>query len=1020
MQFNNNLLNMNADNNNSPFKMTSTRGRGKNNNLRGGGPYATRGRKGNQNINRGGNNSSGFTSQRGGYNSPFINSRFTNNNDNSDNNNNNNMNINSVFGNINSTGQMNPIRNLGANNNMNNNNNMFNNNSNTSVFHNNSHIQHNNNNNNNNNKPWKRSTRRLPEVLGGNNNNTNNILTTSKIENSIEDHEYDTINTQQSSQATKADRAARFGSTTKTALYDEMKQKRIEERKRAIQRGLIPDPNAPTRLEDAIDFRGTCTSMCPEFEMVERELQNGLDSLEMDEDGNLDPEKAVKTYRRSAAGNEQPLPSDVRTPDALIRTLDYLMNSILGQYPLEKCHPFIRDRTRSIRQDFTLQNIRDQKAVEAHERIARFHILCLHEMCHLDEEKFSEQQETEQLRKVLISLMEFYDDLREEGIEMENEAEFRAYNLISHVRDPDAARNLQTLPKHVFLHPNIQLAIQFYGLMQRNNEIMETSSRRNKPVNVEASQNFYSQFFKLVKDDQTPFLMACMLEWHFPDVRKGALKAMNTAYRHARINAEYVREVLAYDTIDLLLEELQLYGLKVDDSSGEPIIMFGQRRYNANQPFFIEPLSNPKQHQSILLIESKKGELELKDIVNDPQTCSATTITRRMKSNNKRIMFTPNNRITNTSIPAFKEPLPLSADYIQRREKVEMKQAKEHRVHDRDVLVKNLQQRRKELDDEVLLEQMKIQKRQEYLELKKKEQEEQERLKKEHEQQALMEKRLKEEKEKAIKQKILEEEARVKREKEQREMELQRQRKAAIVSQAKKRYTKQLVSSIMQEIMDNAIVEFHRKQAIAKKYTRPWLLRVRKRIQARHQLASKRLQHLSFSKNIVSGNSLIEHFSQNVMITPRNRYIRYNNNIINNEECVKQRTDLSLEFESSALKFNQTNEINDAWRSENYGEKIHQLVRTKWDRIRSRLLEDNEKPGWQLWISVANQDLLSSKWFNNKFGLDEAFLRNVSYFNDCRITIRSVSNQFNMYGKSMNWVQLFFLYQTFEKMIVMI
>lgn len=75
------------------------------------------------------------------------------------------------------------------------------------------------------------------------------------------------------------------------------------------------------------------------------------------------------------------------------------MNSILGQYPLEKCHPFIRDRTRSIRQDFTLQNIRDQKAVEAHERIARFHILCLHEMCHLDEEKFSEQQETEQLRK---------------------------------------------------------------------------------------------------------------------------------------------------------------------------------------------------------------------------------------------------------------------------------------------------------------------------------------------------------------------------------------------------------------------------------------------------------------------------------------------------------------------------------------------------------------------------------------------------------------------------------------------
>lgn len=35
------------------------------------------------------------------------------------------------------------------------------------------------------------------------------------------------------------------------------------------------------RLEDAIDFRGTCQTMCPEFERVEREVQNMLDPLEM-------------------------------------------------------------------------------------------------------------------------------------------------------------------------------------------------------------------------------------------------------------------------------------------------------------------------------------------------------------------------------------------------------------------------------------------------------------------------------------------------------------------------------------------------------------------------------------------------------------------------------------------------------------------------------------------------------------------------------------------------------------------
>lgn len=76
-----------------------------------------------------------------------------------------------------------------------------------------------------------------------------------------------------------------------------------------------------------------------------------------------------------------------------------MIDKVLSVYTLEKCHAFIRDRTRSIRQDFTLQNIRDITAVQVHERIARFHILCLHEMCGMDESKFSEQQETEQLRK---------------------------------------------------------------------------------------------------------------------------------------------------------------------------------------------------------------------------------------------------------------------------------------------------------------------------------------------------------------------------------------------------------------------------------------------------------------------------------------------------------------------------------------------------------------------------------------------------------------------------------------------
>ena len=111
----------------------------------------------------------------------------------------------------------------------------------------------------------------------------------------------------------------------------------------------------------------------------------------------MDPALAVKAYHRPAAGNEQALPSDVRPPQVLKHTLDYLFNVLMKNNGIGPTHAFIRDRTRSIRQDFTMQHERGLLAVECHERIARYHILVLHILG--TDVNFSEQQETEQLKK---------------------------------------------------------------------------------------------------------------------------------------------------------------------------------------------------------------------------------------------------------------------------------------------------------------------------------------------------------------------------------------------------------------------------------------------------------------------------------------------------------------------------------------------------------------------------------------------------------------------------------------------
>ena len=138
-----------------------------------------------------------------------------------------------------------------------------------------------------------------------------------------------------------------------------------------------------------------------ETEMVSRCLKNAHDQdphlSQYPGTTRIDPARAVKAFHRPAAGNDQPLPSDVRPAPVLQRTLDYLFHTLLPTQPLAATHPFLRDRTRSVRQDFTVQNVRDVNAVRCNERIARYHILAVGVL--REEAGFSEQQELEQLRK---------------------------------------------------------------------------------------------------------------------------------------------------------------------------------------------------------------------------------------------------------------------------------------------------------------------------------------------------------------------------------------------------------------------------------------------------------------------------------------------------------------------------------------------------------------------------------------------------------------------------------------------
>jgi SAC3/GANP family len=80
-------------------------------------------------------------------------------------------------------------------------------------------------------------------------------------------------------------------------------------------------------------------------------------------------------------------------------------------------YQFVWDRTRMVRKDFILQNfvgtggLVDARAVRCHERIARWHCLCEHQLSHINDfVVMQSQQNVQELGQTMKTLNQFYDD----------------------------------------------------------------------------------------------------------------------------------------------------------------------------------------------------------------------------------------------------------------------------------------------------------------------------------------------------------------------------------------------------------------------------------------------------------------------------------------------------------------------------------------------------------------------------------------------------------------------------------
>lgn len=394
-------------------------------------------------------------------------------------------------------------------------------------------------------------------------------------------------------------------------IYEVLQKMRVGERKKMEELGLVDAENVTKDLNDAIFFQGTCLDMCPTFERVRRALENNVKSLERDPATNkISRDRAIKAFSRPAAGQPPPIPSDVRPAHVLVSTLNFLVDNILPQLP--DAHSFIWDRTRSIRQDFVYQNYYGSEAIDCNERIVRIHLVSLHIMSGSGME-YSQQQELEQFNKALQTLTESYQDVRNHGGTCPNEAEMRAYHLISHFRDSEIEREVQTLPDAVVKHRLVQLALRFRFIMSQNNIVARGAQ------NSIGAMNMFVEFFRLVYSDETPILMAFLLESHFNEFRFYALKAMSRSY-HTKGKALFARtllDMLGFDDVDQFVDYIQYYEVDTFIEDGEVLVDLVNKTKLESKYKLRSLQDKPRMAQAFSRrLDAKLSQMLLKSIVD--------------------------------------------------------------------------------------------------------------------------------------------------------------------------------------------------------------------------------------------------------------------------------------------------------------------------------------------------------------------------------------------------------------------
>jgi hypothetical protein len=292
---------------------------------------------------------------------------------------------------------------------------------------------------------------------------------------------------------------------------------------------------------------------------------------------------------------------------------------------MDAVHSFIWDRTRAVRNDFSIQQISQLPelpiAIECFERIARFHILSLHQVGGKPTphpENYSWQQDREQLDRTLLSLTQYYNVSRGK-YQSANEAEFRAYSILFQIQNPiaDLEKKMQYWPKEVSTDERVQVALKMYSAAS---DLAGVKGPLRPAIPVAVARQHWIRFWRLASSNRVSYLMACVAEIQFNHVRRGVLRSIWYARQITPVvledwTLEEVRKALYFEEVEQARNFVEHYTFVVrQKSDGTPFLDVTSVKGRQ----FPSPSSTSLQDQTFSnnLVENKRHDRSFSAVIN--------------------------------------------------------------------------------------------------------------------------------------------------------------------------------------------------------------------------------------------------------------------------------------------------------------------------------------------------------------------------------------------------------------------